>query len=138
MYPGTYCGAPMDKKFNPKLTENNIRGPNFCCKTDLNRNLEALIKTTSRILSKPVPELGNFQLQSRHANIFNVCLLLSCYTYKQCYELNYGFHFLRESGFHLEIAKALKKIYLITAPKFESICQYINLKTQIIYIYIYI
>jgi hypothetical protein len=54
----------------------------------LNKDLEALMKTTSRMLSQPVPELGNFQLQRRHANIFNVCLLLSCYTYNQCYELN--------------------------------------------------
>lgn len=34
MDPRKYYGAPMDKKFNPKLTENSIRGLNFCCKTN--------------------------------------------------------------------------------------------------------
>jgi hypothetical protein len=86
----------MDKKFNPKLTENSIGGLISAVRLTsykyfshvLNSDLDALIKTTSRMLSQLVPELGNFKLQRRHANIFNVCLLLSCYAYIQCYELN--------------------------------------------------
>jgi hypothetical protein len=59
MDPRTYHGAPMDKKCYPKLTENSIRGLISAVRLTsskyfyhvLNRDLEALIKTTSLYLN---------------------------------------------------------------------------------------
>jgi hypothetical protein len=80
MDPRTYRGAPMGKKFNPKLmkivTEDLISAVRLTSSKYfyhvLNRDLEVLIKTTSRMLSQPIPQLGNFQMQRRHTNIFSV------------------------------------------------------------------